>query len=236
MPKRCTLLFSLILASACGGSNSTTTSPTPTPTGPRTFALKGQVTDSATSKEVSSATISIVDGPNAGLSATADASGRYEFATLQQAGFTVSATADGYGSASNGVTLTSDQIANFRIGRLYEGRWNATSPPGTGMSSIGFRVQDGRIVGFSFFFVVAAQGGIGLCSVDSSNIGVPIIRDAFSIPFSSQGFSTTVTGTFTSRSSGIGSIGRITLNRFPCGVFSFSGTTAGGDFSLSPVP
>ncbi len=113
MLRRSCVVLLVALASACGGSKSTPTSPSsPTPT---TFSLSGQVTATTTSAGIAGATVSIADSTNAGKSATTDASGNYSFAALQQAGFTVNVTANGYVSSSKGVTLTSNQTLAFSL-------------------------------------------------------------------------------------------------------------------------
>jgi Carboxypeptidase regulatory-like domain len=114
--KRGCVVGLLILASACG-SNSTT-SPTPTPTATK-FSLTGQVAESTptTIKAIPGATVTIVDGPNAGKSATTDGSGNYNLTGLQPSGFTVNVSANNYVSQSSGVTLTSNQTLSFRLNR-----------------------------------------------------------------------------------------------------------------------
>jgi hypothetical protein len=110
--RNCVVLL-VVLASACGGNKSTPTSPSGST--PTTFSLSGQVTDSTTSAGIPGATVSIADSTNAGKSATTDASGNYSVAALQQAGFTVNVTANGYVSSSKGVTLTSNQTLAFPL-------------------------------------------------------------------------------------------------------------------------
>jgi len=89
-----------------------------TPPAPTTFSLSGQVTDSATAAGIPGALVSIVDGPNAHLAATTDASGNYRFTNLQQSGFTVTASAANYVTQSKSVTLTSDQTLPFQLVHL----------------------------------------------------------------------------------------------------------------------
>jgi hypothetical protein len=77
--------------------------------------LGGKINNSDTSAPVTGATVSVVDGPNAGQSATTDASGTYTLSALHQSGFTVSATAPSYISQSQGVTLTANRTLNFSL-------------------------------------------------------------------------------------------------------------------------
>lgn len=102
-------------------------------TPPATFSLSGQVTDSASGAGIPGATVSIVDGPNAGKSARTDGSGNYGFTDLQQSGFTVTASASSYVSQSKGVTLTSNQTLSFQLTRQ-----STTPPPPAGATVIGF--------------------------------------------------------------------------------------------------
>src|SRR5689334_17144456 len=87
----CTLAVMLTMAACSGSKTSTPTTPSPT-----TFTLTGQVTDSATGTAISTATVSIADGPNAAKSSTTDGSGNYSVTGLQQSGFTVNASANNY--------------------------------------------------------------------------------------------------------------------------------------------
>jgi hypothetical protein len=129
------LLAALGCTWACG-SKGTTTSPSPTATA-TAFSLTGSVTGGGmfagqvSSAKISGATVAIIDGPNAGQSTTTDASGNYTFSSLQQSGFSVNASANGYNSQSKGVTLTSSQSLNFAL----------TQPPG--MIVLSGRVTDG---------------------------------------------------------------------------------------------
>jgi carboxypeptidase family protein len=117
-------LFVLMIAvgsisiGACGGSDSTgsSTPSSPTPTA-STFSLTGRVNETAQASPIAAAKVSIGDGPNAGRSTTSDASGNYTLTGLQRSGFTVSASADGFESRSQGVNLTSDMTLNFSLDR-----------------------------------------------------------------------------------------------------------------------
>lgn len=107
----------------CGGRSQSPTqpstptpSPSPTPT-TRTWSLSGRVTETPPTQTlpVAVATVRIADGPNAGRSTTTDINGNYRLADLQQSGFTVTASANGYESVSLGVDLTSDKTLNFQL-------------------------------------------------------------------------------------------------------------------------
>lgn len=96
----------------CGGGRGPATSPSPPPRPTTTFSLSGKVS-SETSSSVVGATVSIVDGPNAGTTVTTDISGGYSFTALPQSGFTVTASAANYIAQSQGLTLTSNRTLNF---------------------------------------------------------------------------------------------------------------------------
>jgi len=113
--RRVVLLAVLASAWACSDRKATPTSPTLSSAPASTFSLDGRVTSTETSAPVTGATVSIVDGPNAGTSTTTDVSGRFSFAALQPSGFTVEVSADNYISHSQGVTLTSNRTLNFLL-------------------------------------------------------------------------------------------------------------------------
>lgn len=99
---------------ACGGSSPTT--PTPTPNR-ATWALSGTVR-AAGGGPIGLATIAVLDGPDAGRQASTDNAGAYSIAGLQQAGFSVRASANGFTPASDSVTLTANRTLDFQLQRL----------------------------------------------------------------------------------------------------------------------
>jgi Carboxypeptidase regulatory-like domain len=97
----------------CNGSSPTSPG---TSAGPIAWTLSGTVTSQA-GGAITGATVLIVDGPNAGAQVVTDANGRYAFASLQQAGFTVRVSANGYLPVARGVTLTGNAIETFQLFR-----------------------------------------------------------------------------------------------------------------------
>jgi hypothetical protein len=85
------------------------TSPTPTPA---SAGISGQVTDSQTRTAIVGATVSL--SPGGALTLT-DANGYYSFSGLAPGSYTVTASAAGYNSASQTVTLTGSQKANLNF-------------------------------------------------------------------------------------------------------------------------
>jgi hypothetical protein len=134
----------LVSLVSCGGGSESPTSPTsnPTPTPQaQTFTLSGRVTETAPTQTtvVVGATVSVVDGANAGKSAVSDSTGNYSIAGLQRGGFTVNATAEGYAGTSTGVDLTANRTQNFAL---------ALSGPrnrfGAGQYLVGSEISAGR--------------------------------------------------------------------------------------------
>jgi hypothetical protein len=115
--KRMSMLAVCAAFIACGGNGGTPTQPNnpPPPPTPQTFALSGRVTESGGSFAISEATVRFEDGSNAGRFATTDGSGNYRIDNLQRGGFTVSASANGYTSRSQGVDITADRTLNFSL-------------------------------------------------------------------------------------------------------------------------
>ena len=106
----------LVSVCSCACGNSTGTVPSPVSPSPHTFSLRGNVSSiGATPASVTGATLSIVDGPDAGKSTATDGAGTYSFSGLQPSGFTVTASAANYIAQSRGVTLLSDQTLNFLL-------------------------------------------------------------------------------------------------------------------------
>ena len=114
MPARLNVLLFVIASTACGGKSTAAPS-----TSPSTFSLDGTVIGGSAftgiTTALTGATVSIVNGPNAGRSANTDAAGHFTFTALQQSGFTVIASAAGYASQTRSVTLTSNQTVDFEL-------------------------------------------------------------------------------------------------------------------------
>ncbi len=133
----------------CGSSSPTSPTPSPTPTA-STWALTGTVSSSV-GGGIAAATVSILDGPDAGKQTTTDGGGRFSFTGLMQAGFTLRATANGYTPVSKGVTLTSNTTTDFQLPRLpvarltFEGDlgFDARADGGYDMHATGVNTGDG---------------------------------------------------------------------------------------------
>jgi hypothetical protein len=106
------LALAVVVATVACGSHSPTSPSSLTPT---TSSLGGQISDRTTGAGIPGAAVSIVDGPNAGKSTTTDSLGYYSLTGLQQAGFTITVSANNYVAQSKGVTLTSNQTLSFQL-------------------------------------------------------------------------------------------------------------------------
>jgi hypothetical protein len=159
----------LLLAATACSDNKPTTAPSPTTT--PTFSLTGTVTGGnvftgTTPTAISGATVSVIDGPNAGKSTATDASGRYTFTGLQQSGFTVNVSAVGYVSQSRPVTLTSNQTLNFGL----------TQPPATIVLT--GRVTDATMLAPIAGAVVSINGRYRATTDSAGNYTVTVLLDA----------------------------------------------------------
>jgi hypothetical protein len=112
MRRLLTLVAACCLAGGCGGDSSPSPSPSPTPT---TLQLSGTITDQQTGRPLA-ASVQILDGVNAGRTATTDAQGFYSFgATLASGGFTATATSSHYTADARGINLTANVTQNFAL-------------------------------------------------------------------------------------------------------------------------
>jgi hypothetical protein len=78
------------------------------------WALSGTVT-ATVGGAITGAVVALVDGPDAGRQTTTDVSGRFTLSDLQQAGFSLRITANGYREAARAITLTSNAVADVQL-------------------------------------------------------------------------------------------------------------------------
>jgi carboxypeptidase family protein len=100
-------VFAIVLVAMLAGCHKNPAAPsTPAPSGPTTFTLNGKiVTPDNNGTPISGATATIVDGPEAGKTATTAATGFYSISGLQQTTFTIRVVADGFVTATTSVTV-----------------------------------------------------------------------------------------------------------------------------------
>ena len=111
-------LFAVVLGCSLAGCNSSSSPTTATPPVNlvTTWNLTGTVS-SSTGGGINGAMVTVLDGPDLGKQATADTAGRYSFSGLQQAGFSVRASASSYNSVTRGVTLNAHMVVDFQLTR-----------------------------------------------------------------------------------------------------------------------
>ena len=111
MLKRSCILLLLVPVLACSDSETETLSPAaPSPGAPSprtTFTLSGQVIASRTRVPISEATVSVINGSDAGRSATTDTSGNFSFTEMQESSVFVEVSAPEY--FKTGAPLTSSR-------------------------------------------------------------------------------------------------------------------------------
>ncbi len=111
---------------ACGGSPSKPSAPV--------IALTVLVTNDQ-GQLIANAQVKVLDGPNAGRTATTDTSGKALLSNLVSSGFTVEVTASGYGTATQGVTVTGAVAITVKL--------SARPPNITGLTASSNRAEPG---------------------------------------------------------------------------------------------
>lgn len=140
-----------------GGGNPSGPSPTPTPS---TFTLTGSVS-STTGGGIGGATVTVVDGANAGKSATTDGAGSFSLTSLQPGGFTVRARAQYYEEASVGVTVTSNTSTSLSLRPIPPFSHSGTGDTVFDMPTSVSRVRViGTYGGFCQNFIVRVRGSV----------------------------------------------------------------------------
>ena len=120
--KRIALLLLALGAAACGSSSGSPASPSSTSgsgpssggTGPVTFTLSGHVNSPGTGP-LNGATVTVLDGPNAGKNATTASTGLYMIKGLAPAGFTVRVDAMNFVSEARPVALSNDVVLDVAM-------------------------------------------------------------------------------------------------------------------------
>ena len=79
------------------------------------FSLVGFVRDRSTSRNLSGARVSLVDGPDSGKTATASVDGYYVFPAVQSGTFNISAASAGYTTATFEVSVAANTQVDLTI-------------------------------------------------------------------------------------------------------------------------
>jgi carboxypeptidase family protein/uncharacterized protein DUF3761 len=93
----------------------------PAPPPQSAFTIAGVVSDDDEETPIAGATVTVVDGANAGRSSTTDGNGYYSIPALRTGSFTIRATKGGYNAADRGLTLSADTRLDLRM--------RSTAPP-----------------------------------------------------------------------------------------------------------
>ena len=110
-----------LLSANCGSSTPTTPTPSPAPApapapaptpAPTTAGIQGTVSN-ASGVAINGASVTVIDGPNAGQSVTTNANGSYRFNALAIANMNFSATASGYLEKRAGTFVNGTNGVNF---------------------------------------------------------------------------------------------------------------------------
>lgn len=111
----CATVAALLFAYACGGNSTGAASPTPVAT---SYTLTGTVSEtSPITGVVSDVRIDVLDGPNAGRSATTDTGGRYTMSGLSSGMFQLRASKSGYVRSERSVSLDSNTTLDLTVVR-----------------------------------------------------------------------------------------------------------------------
>jgi hypothetical protein len=86
------------------------------PPPPQTYSLAGVVSDD-TGRGIASARVEVLNGANAGIVSTTDVAGLYAMARLLPDSFRLRASADGYDSGEQDVTVPANSHADFTLRR-----------------------------------------------------------------------------------------------------------------------
>ena len=114
---------------ACGGAKVPThptgsppsPSPPPAPSSP-TWTLSGTISETTptASTPIVDASVTVVDGPNAGSSATSDANGAFQLARLAPGSFLIRTQAANYVERSGSVTLAGDHTVTIELNPVFQ--------------------------------------------------------------------------------------------------------------------
>lgn len=173
------LCFWLVACCACGDKNNSVipTSPSPTPApapapAPSTFSIAGAVTDQQSGRGIAAALVVVMDGPDANKAALTNSSGTYTLTDLQPGTITLSATAAGYSSLAQRVTVQGNMSQSFTLQsakRTISGTVTDATSRGV-LPNILIAVVDGPSAGQSTRS--DAQGRYALVDVSSQTTGL----------------------------------------------------------------
>lgn len=107
------------------------------PVTPQTYSISGTITDAATRTGIAGARVEALNGANVGKAATTDSRGGYTIDGLVAETFRMRASASGYGTGEQNVTVPANPRADFELQPLAQAPCSYTVTPG-GPISVGF--------------------------------------------------------------------------------------------------
>ena len=128
----------VVIAAACDRGSTPTG---PNPPAPATANLSGRVTEVVASSvlPIGGAELTIVDGGNAGKTATTNANGEYSFSALRREAFSVTVSATGYLTTAFPIDLRGDATRDFPLSTS-----TPRTPFGGGLFRVGTEILPGR--------------------------------------------------------------------------------------------
>ena len=99
------------------------------PPPPQTYSLAGVVSDD-TGRGIANVRVEVLNGANAGVVSTTDVAGLYAMARLLPDSFRLRASADGYDSGEQGVTVPANSHADFTLRRRVDSCVYTIAPAG----------------------------------------------------------------------------------------------------------
>jgi hypothetical protein len=112
-----TLVLPFVIASCGGDDTGNPVGPSNPSPAPSSLTLSGTVSESAptTNVRIAGAVVAILDGTDAGRTATTDANGSYRIEGLRVGGFNVSVNAGGYEESRAGINLAGSVTHNVQL-------------------------------------------------------------------------------------------------------------------------
>jgi hypothetical protein len=124
-----TITYTDATATARVANGSSGVPPLAEPPTPQTYSLAGIVSDE-TGHGIASARVEVLNGANAGVVSTTDVAGAYVMARLLPDSFRLRASADGYDSGEQGVTVPANPRADFTLRRRVDSCAYTITPAG----------------------------------------------------------------------------------------------------------
>lgn len=127
---RATVAFSDGTGYTASSSNSADVPPLPS-VPPQTYSLTGVITDAGTRAPIAGAQVAAINGANVGKNATTNTAGTYEITDLVGETFRLRASASGYNSGEQNVTVPANARADFELRPIVQACSYSVTPAGS---------------------------------------------------------------------------------------------------------